>query len=351
MTPGLLGVLVALIIEPAMDAPPVQYVKTSDGYNVAYAVSGQGTPIIFLPGANNHLRLAWEYPRLQDWVEGLSQRFQLVQLDPRGSGMSTRGLEKLEREDYQRDVEAVVARLRLDRFVFVAMSVGVEIAIAYALNHPEQVVATVLGTSNLTRWSTALFDLLPEQDWDAFLYSLAPRDRSREERDRIVELNRQAIDQHDYLIRSRLVNQPYDREGRTSRLRTPTLVLHSRDYPHAPVEQGMKRAQLSGGRLVLIDGSDVWGDAGQGIRAIESFLSELERPGAHEPQRLEHLSTREREVLRLLAAGRSNQEIADELVISVRTVERHINHIYAKLGVRNRAQATAYAVSQRVLGP
>jgi DNA-binding CsgD family transcriptional regulator/pimeloyl-ACP methyl ester carboxylesterase len=331
-----------------MDAPPVQYVKTSDGCNVAYAVSGQGMPVIFLPGANNHLRLAWEYPRLQDWVEGLSQRFQLVQLDPRGSGMSTRGLAKLEWEDYQRDVEAVVARLRLERFVFVAMSVGVEIAIAYALNHPEQVVATVLGTSNLIRWSTALFDLLPEQDWDAFLYSMAPRDRSREERDRIVELNRQAIDQHDYLIRSRLINQPYDREGRASRLRTPTLVLHSRAYPHAAVEQGMKRAQLSGGRLVLIEGSDIWGDAGQGIRAIERFLSELGLEGSAEVAdagftTTSGLSQRETQVLRLVAAGKTNQEIADELVISRNTVRRHVSNVFDKTGVANRVEAATYA--------
>ena len=48
-------------------------------------------------------------------------------------------------------------------------------------------------------------------------------------------------------------------------------------------------------------------------------------------------------MLRLVAAGRSNQEIGEELVLSVRTVERHITNLYAKLGVRGRAEATAYA--------
>jgi DNA-binding NarL/FixJ family response regulator len=49
-------------------------------------------------------------------------------------------------------------------------------------------------------------------------------------------------------------------------------------------------------------------------------------------------------VLRAISRGLSNQQIADELVISVRTVERHINHIYEKLGVHSKAQATAYAL-------
>jgi DNA-binding NarL/FixJ family response regulator len=58
------------------------------------------------------------------------------------------------------------------------------------------------------------------------------------------------------------------------------------------------------------------------------------------------LSRREQEVLRLLARGRSNDEIARELVLSVRTVERHVANVYAKIGVSGRtarAGATAWA--------
>jgi LuxR family maltose regulon positive regulatory protein len=62
---------------------------------------------------------------------------------------------------------------------------------------------------------------------------------------------------------------------------------------------------------------------------------------------LDPLSWREREVLRLMASGRKNREIADELVVVTGTVKSHINAIYAKLGVTNRVQAVAYA---RVLG-
>jgi DNA-binding NarL/FixJ family response regulator len=55
------------------------------------------------------------------------------------------------------------------------------------------------------------------------------------------------------------------------------------------------------------------------------------------------LSPREVDVLRLLAAGRSNQQIADELVISLNTVRRHVSNIFDKTDVTNRAQAAVYA--------
>jgi ATP/maltotriose-dependent transcriptional regulator MalT len=58
------------------------------------------------------------------------------------------------------------------------------------------------------------------------------------------------------------------------------------------------------------------------------------------------LSAREFEVLHLIAAGQSNQQIAETLVLSVRTVERHINHIYAKLNVHSRTQATAFVLRE-----
>jgi ATP/maltotriose-dependent transcriptional regulator MalT len=56
------------------------------------------------------------------------------------------------------------------------------------------------------------------------------------------------------------------------------------------------------------------------------------------------LTPREAEVLRLIAAGRTSREIAAHLVVSLATVERHITHIYEKLGVRGRAEATAHAL-------
>jgi membrane-bound serine protease (ClpP class) len=65
-----------------------------------------------------------------------------------------------------------------------------------------------------------------------------------------------------------------------------------------------------------------------------------------EPDNPHELTEREIEALRLVAAEYSNQEIAEELSISVRTVERHVTNIYDKAGLGNRAEATAYAFRQ-----
>jgi DNA-binding NarL/FixJ family response regulator len=61
------------------------------------------------------------------------------------------------------------------------------------------------------------------------------------------------------------------------------------------------------------------------------------------PPVAEELTPREREVLALVARHYSNREVADELVLSIRTVERHVANIYTKLSVSSRRQATAYA--------
>jgi DNA-binding NarL/FixJ family response regulator len=67
-------------------------------------------------------------------------------------------------------------------------------------------------------------------------------------------------------------------------------------------------------------------------------------PDAQRPGDPVGLTRREREVLAQVATGRSNQEIADELVLSVRTIERHLATVYQKLGVSGRS-ARAAAVS------
>jgi DNA-binding CsgD family transcriptional regulator len=80
-------------------------------------------------------------------------------------------------------------------------------------------------------------------------------------------------------------------------------------------------------------------------RAIAETFSILRTAPRHFPDRL---TPREVEVLRLIAAGQSNQEIAGTLSISVRTVNRHITNLYTKIGARGKADATAYAFRQRL---
>jgi len=64
---------------------------------------------------------------------------------------------------------------------------------------------------------------------------------------------------------------------------------------------------------------------------------------------LEPLTPRELDVLRLLVAGLSNQAIAQELIVTVGTVKRHLNSIYGKLAVQSRTQAVARAQTLHLL--
>jgi two-component system, NarL family, response regulator NreC len=72
--------------------------------------------------------------------------------------------------------------------------------------------------------------------------------------------------------------------------------------------------------------------------------AEAERRAGEDP-----LSDREREVLRLLALGHTNQEIAKQLYISVRTAETHRAHIMQKLRLQSRAELVRYAIDQKLL--
>jgi DNA-binding NarL/FixJ family response regulator len=73
------------------------------------------------------------------------------------------------------------------------------------------------------------------------------------------------------------------------------------------------------------------------------MLVDLGRAPAAEPDPLDTLSARERDVLELLAEGLRNREIADRLVIGEATVKTHVRHVLEKLRFRNRAEAAAFA--------
>jgi DNA-binding NarL/FixJ family response regulator len=72
---------------------------------------------------------------------------------------------------------------------------------------------------------------------------------------------------------------------------------------------------------------------------------------AGEPELPDGLTPREAEVLALIAGGLTNSEIADRLVVSAATVKSHVNHIFAKAGVRDRAQAVVYAYEHGLAEP
>ena len=77
--------------------------------------------------------------------------------------------------------------------------------------------------------------------------------------------------------------------------------------------------------------------------------ADLSRLGSAPEERAFGLTAREREVLALVAAGKTNKAIAEELAVAVKTVDRHVTHILAKLGVASRTAATALAYERGLL--
>jgi DNA-binding NarL/FixJ family response regulator len=103
----------------------------------------------------------------------------------------------------------------------------------------------------------------------------------------------------------------------------------------APQELASAVREVAGGGRYL--------QAELGARMVEADIEERE-PAAEDP-----LSDREREVLRLLAEGHTNQEIAAQLYISVRTAEAHRAHIMRKLGFKSRSELVRHAIDQGML--
>jgi DNA-binding NarL/FixJ family response regulator len=333
-----------------MEAPPVQYVTTSDGYDIAYGVCGQGPPLLITGAGLMHVQLAWQMPRLQDWLVALAARFHVVQIDHRGTGLSSRQLRADHAvEHYQRDLEAVIERLQLDRFVLFGHTyLPTCTATQYAVEHPNRVRALILSatvSALSAQRAPAMFSAFPNQDWDIFLRTIvevANHPDSPEQAEVMLQLFRQAYEQPDFLVMVEAASQ-FSFVDLLPRLRTPALILHTRGPTLYPLEESQRIARLAGAQLISLDGKGSYGDPETGMRAIEAFLAELPPDPSQIAAGTAGLSSREVEVLRLVATGRSNQQIADELVISLNTVRRHVSNVFDKTGVANRAQATAYA--------
>jgi DNA-binding CsgD family transcriptional regulator len=126
-------------------------------------------------------------------------------------------------------------------------------------------------------------------------------------------------------------------------VRAPTLVMHARDDALVPFEEGRLLATLIPGahftsidsrNHVLLEDEPAWDTF---VEEVRGFLGAPAPPAASAGPLPGDLSVREQQVLELVALGRSNQQIAEQLFLSVRTVERHLSNIYAKLRVSGKA--------------
>jgi DNA-binding NarL/FixJ family response regulator len=110
------------------------------------------------------------------------------------------------------------------------------------------------------------------------------------------------------------------------------------------------RAQLIAGVRTVAGGDALLAPAIT-RRLIEQFVRRPPASVRPLPPRLGELTARELEVLRCVARGRSNAEIAAELVVSDATVKTHVAHTLAKLGLRDRVQAVVYAYECGLVEP
>ena len=150
----------------------------------------------------------------------------------------------------------------------------------------------------------------------------------------------------------RLDGSGYHRGCRAAAIPAASRILAAADAFHAMTETRPHRAALTperAGEELVRDSRDgrfdpdvvsaVLESAGQGSSRVRSGL----RPAG--------LSDREIEVLRLVAEGCSNPQIAKRLFISRRTAEHHVQHVYRKIGVSSRAAAALFALEHDLLGP
>jgi DNA-binding CsgD family transcriptional regulator/pimeloyl-ACP methyl ester carboxylesterase len=335
-----------------MEPPPVQYVRTSDGVSIAFTVAGSGRTLVHMPWAWNHVQLYWLPGSTYRHVsEQFVSQFRVVHYDCRGSGLSSRGLpETHSMADYEHDLEAVIGRAAPEKFILLAPGFSGHPAVRYVVSHPERIEALILWSCRVRGvWGEVLGDLYL-RDWDAFVDVSARSALEGDDAAQAKRVFREAITQADW-IRRNAAAAASSIESAAPRLKVATLILAPSNSALAfGLEDHAKQlaALIPDSRLVLFDDAAGIGTPTTGspaFTAIMAFLADLvpNERGSTVQVNDNGLSAREVEVLRLIAAGKSNPQIAEALVISINTVQRHVSNILAKTGAANRTEAAGHA--------
>jgi pimeloyl-ACP methyl ester carboxylesterase/DNA-binding CsgD family transcriptional regulator len=344
----------------------VRFCTARDGVGIAFAVHGSGPPIVRASTWLTHLEFDWDSPIWRHWLDALGAGHTLVRYDQRGCGLSDRTADDLSLDAFTGDLEAVVEAAEVDRFALLGISGAGPAAIAYAVRHPERVSHLVLyGTYSRGRLRQAV---TPEQveevdtlisivrvGWDrpnpsfrrAFTTLFVP-DATPEQTAWFDEMQRVSAT-GEMAARLRRSRADVDVTGLAPRVSVPTLVLHARDDAVVPFEEGRRVAAmipdarfvpLEGRNHILLEHEPAWGEF---LSELRAFLGTSAASSPEGTSELSGLSSRELEVLELVAAGLDNEQIASRLFLSVRTVERHLSNVYAKLGVSGKSARAAAA--------
>jgi pimeloyl-ACP methyl ester carboxylesterase/DNA-binding CsgD family transcriptional regulator len=361
----------SVALAPGLDAPAgqeVRFCRAFDGVRIAYAIHGRGPALVINSCWLSHLQYDWQSPVWRHFLEGLGEICTVIRYDERGYGLSDWDIPEYSLESRIADLEMVVDSAGLDRFALLGMSQGGPVAITYAARHPERLTRLILlgafATLSLGTVDPEVLDAFlsmirvgwarPESTFRRVFTSMLIPDASEEQMRWVDALQRMSTSTEN-AVRCRAERQKDDVTDLLARIGVPTLVLHSLGDATVDFSQGRFIAStIPAAKLVPLDSRNHILLAGEPatrvfLREVATFVEpdRVERPPTLAPNpasavaKLDELTARELEILRLAAAGRDNTEIAEALVLSVRTIERHLSNAYLKLGVSGRAGRAA----------
>lgn len=341
-----------------------RFCTAPDGVGLAYAIDGDGPPLVKASNWLSHLDYERESPVWRHWVRELSRGNTLIRADQRGCGLSDREFRgEPTAETYVSDLATVVDAVGLERFALIGISGGGPTAIEYAVRNPERVSRLVLyGTYARGRYKRSpveaehsrLFLDLIRVGWGgtvpAFrqIFTATYIPSAGEEEKRWYDELQTASSTGEMAARLWGANTEVDVSDTARRVTQPALVLHGRHDRGVPYEEGRRLAALlPDARFVTLESDNhilqeselAWGVF---LAEVRAFLGGDERAPVAAAG-LDELSARECEVLELVSAGLSNEQIAEQLVLSSRTVERHLSNVYAKLRLSGKSARAAAA--------